>query len=31
MAAVVITLIVVVQMVQSLGDWMARKADKRNI
>ncbi|MFV1853242.1 MAG: methionine ABC transporter permease [Thalassospira sp.] len=31
MAAVVITLIVVVQAVQSLGDWMARKADKRNI
>ncbi|OSQ48062.1 methionine ABC transporter permease [Thalassospira alkalitolerans] len=31
MAAVVITLIVVVQLVQSLGDWMARKADKRNI
>ncbi|OSQ29115.1 methionine ABC transporter permease [Thalassospira sp. MCCC 1A03138] len=31
MAAVVITLIVVVQMVQSLGDWLARKADKRNI
>ncbi|KEO57992.1 methionine ABC transporter permease [Thalassospira permensis] len=31
MAAVVITLIVVVQMVQSFGDWMARKADKRNI
>lgn len=31
MAAVVITLIVVVQAVQSSGDWMARKADKRNI
>ncbi|MDG4719038.1 MULTISPECIES: methionine ABC transporter permease [Thalassospira] len=31
MAAVVITLIVVVQAVQSAGDWMARKADKRNI
>ena len=31
MAAVVITLIVVVQIVQSLGDWLARKADKRNI
>ncbi len=31
MAAVVITLIVVVQLVQSLGDWLARKADKRNI
>lgn len=31
MAAVVITLIVLVQLVQSLGDWMARKADKRNI
>jgi D-methionine transport system permease protein len=31
MAAVVITLIVVVQAVQSFGDWMARKADKRNI
>jgi D-methionine transport system permease protein len=31
MAAVVITLIVVVQAVQSLGDRLARKADKRNI
>ena len=31
MAAVVITRIVVVQIVQSLGDWLARKADKRNI
>ncbi|PKR51759.1 methionine ABC transporter permease [Thalassospira marina] len=31
MAAVVVTLIVVVQLVQSLGDWLARKADKRNI
>jgi D-methionine transport system permease protein len=31
MAAVVITLIVVVQAVQSLGDYLARKADKRNI
>ncbi|MCC9625750.1 ABC transporter permease [Thalassospira sp. MA62] len=31
MSAVVITLIVVVQAVQSFGDWMARKADKRNI
>ncbi|BDW96656.1 MULTISPECIES: methionine ABC transporter permease [Thalassospira] len=31
MAAVVITLIVVVQVVQSFGDYLARKADKRNI
>ncbi|MBO6807879.1 methionine ABC transporter permease [Thalassospira sp.] len=31
MAAVVITLIVVVQAVQSFGDYLARKADKRNI
>ncbi|MEQ5774797.1 MULTISPECIES: methionine ABC transporter permease [unclassified Thalassospira] len=31
MAAVVITLIVVVQAVQMLGDHLARKADKRNI
>ncbi|MFH1806359.1 MAG: methionine ABC transporter permease [Pseudomonadota bacterium] len=31
MAAVVITLIVLVQMVQSSGDLLARKADKRNI
>ncbi|MEQ9566495.1 MAG: ABC transporter permease subunit, partial [Pseudomonadales bacterium] len=31
MALVVITLIVVVQTVQMLGDRLARKADKRNI
>ncbi|OSQ36593.1 methionine ABC transporter permease [Thalassospira mesophila] len=31
MAAVVVTLIVVVQAVQMLGDHLARKADKRNI